>query len=90
MVRRNGVIGLGADIDNSVIAYVQQRSGNADAQLADPTSVANGMGAILGIVNDNFHTDFFAKNGSRCRKERCRCAPSWSAITRLTLETRIA
>ena len=58
------LIGLGADIDNSVIAYVQQRSGNVNAQLADPTSVANGMGAILGMVNDNFHTDFFSKTGS--------------------------
>jgi len=58
------LIGLGADIDNSVIAYIQQRSGNANAQLADPTSVANGMGAILGIVNDNFHTDFFNKTGA--------------------------
>lgn len=58
------LIGLGADIDNSVLAYIQQRTGNANAQLADPTSVANGMGAILGIVNDNFHTDFFGKTGS--------------------------
>jgi hypothetical protein len=58
------LIGLGADIDNAVIAYIQQRSGNPNAQLADPTSVANGMGAILGIVNDNFHTDFFGSNGN--------------------------
>ena len=58
------LIGLGADIDNSVIAYIQQRSGNANAQLADPTSVANGMGAILGLVNDNFHTDSFSKSGN--------------------------
>src|SRR5215467_11095230 len=58
------LIGLGADIDNSVIGYIQQRNGNVNAQLADPTSVANGMGAILGVVNDNFHTDFFDKSGS--------------------------
>src|SRR5258708_1504667 len=58
------LIGLGADIDNSVIAYIQQRTGNVNAQLADPTSVANGMGAILGMVNDNFQTDFFSKTGS--------------------------
>ena len=58
------LIGLGADIENSVIAYIQQRTGNPNAQLADPTSVANGMGAILGMVNDNFHTDFFDKTGN--------------------------
>ena len=58
------LIGLGADIDNAVIGYIQQRTGNPNAQLADPTSVANGMGAILGMVNDNFHTDFFDKNGN--------------------------
>ena len=58
------LIGLGADIDNAVTAFIQQRTGNPNAQLADPTSVANGMGAILGIVNDNFHTDFFSKTGA--------------------------
>ena len=58
------LIGLGADIDNAVTAYIQQRTGNSSAQLADPTSVANGMGAILGIVNDNFHTDFFDRTGN--------------------------
>ena len=58
------MIGLGADIDSSVLGYVQNRSGNAGAQLADSTSVTNGMGAILGIVNDAFHTDQFARDGS--------------------------
>ncbi len=57
------LIGLGADIDNAVTAYIQQRVGPA-AQLADPTSVANGMGALFGLVNDDFHTDMFSKNGA--------------------------
>jgi len=58
------LIGLGADIDNAVTAFIQQRSGNPNAQLADPTSVANGMGALFGLVNDDFHTDLFDKNGT--------------------------
>jgi hypothetical protein len=60
------LIGLGADIDNAVTAYINQRAGNPSTALAlkDPTSVANGMGAILGMINDNFHTDFFDKTGN--------------------------
>jgi hypothetical protein len=58
------LIGLGADIDNAVTAYIQQRNGNPNAQLADPTSVTNAMGVLLGLVNDDFHTDQFSKTGS--------------------------
>ena len=50
------LIGLGADINNSIADYTHTTQ-------ADPTSVANGMGVILGMVNDNFHTDLFDKNG---------------------------
>jgi hypothetical protein len=57
------LIGLGADIDNSITAYLQQKLGPG-AQLADPTSVTNGMGVILGLVNDDFHTDQFNKQGA--------------------------
>lgn len=56
------LIGLGADIDNSITAYLQDKLGPS-AQLADPTSVTNGMGVILGLVNDDFHTDQFNKQG---------------------------
>jgi Carboxypeptidase regulatory-like domain len=58
------LIGLGADIQNSVTAYIQNRTGNPNAQLADPTSVAEGMAVLLGLVNDDFHTDQFDKNGN--------------------------
>lgn len=58
------LIGLGADIDNLVTAYIQQRTGNAAAQLADPTSVTNGAGALFGLVNDAFHTDQFDRRGN--------------------------
>ena len=57
------LIGLGADIDNSITAYIQDKLG-PNAQLADPTSVTNGMGAILGLVNDDFHTDQFSAKGN--------------------------
>ena len=50
------LIGLGADINNAISDYTHTTQ-------ADPTSVANGMGVILGMVNDNFHTDLFDKNG---------------------------
>jgi hypothetical protein len=57
------LIGLGADIDNAITDYMQQRLG-PNAQLADPTSVANGMGVLLGLVNDDFHTDQFDRKGN--------------------------
>ena len=57
------LIGLGADIQNAVTAYIQQRSGDPNAQLADPTSVAEGLANVYGLVNDDFHTNQFDKTG---------------------------
>lgn len=51
------LIGLGADIDSAI----QQYTG---LPLDDPTSTANGMGVVLGLVNDNFHTDLFDRHGT--------------------------
>ncbi|HLZ41086.1 MAG TPA: TonB-dependent receptor [Candidatus Sulfotelmatobacter sp.] len=51
------LIGLGADIDNAISAHT-------GLPLDDPTSAANGMGVVLGLVNDDFHTDFFNRQGS--------------------------
>src|ERR1700687_4181388 len=52
------LIGLGADIDNSLVSFMAANPGRfgANPGLADGTSVTNGMGAILGLVNDDFHT----------------------------------
>ena len=58
------LIGLGADIQNAVTGYIQTRTGNPNATLADPTSVAEGMAVLLGLTNDDFHTDQFDKNGN--------------------------
>ena len=51
------LIGLGADIDNAITAYTGM-------PLDDPTSTANGMGVVLGLVNDDFHTDLFDRHGN--------------------------
>ena len=51
------LIGLGADIDSAITQYT-------GLPLDDPTSAANGMGVVLGLVNDNFHTDLFNRQGT--------------------------
>jgi len=51
------LIGLGADIDNAIMQYT-------GLPLDDPTSAANGMGVVLGLVNDDFHTDLFNRQGN--------------------------
>ena len=56
------LIGLGADINNALTSYLQQRV--PDAALQDPTSAANGFAALFGIVNDDFHTYMFDKSGN--------------------------
>src|SRR4029077_7171021 len=48
---------LGSDIDNSISQYT-------GLPLDDPTSAANGMGVVLGLVNDDFHTDLFNRQGN--------------------------
>lgn len=63
------LIGLGADISGptgSVTNYIQQHPEifGANANISDPTSVANGMGVVLGLVNDDFHTDLFDRQGN--------------------------
>jgi hypothetical protein len=58
------LIGLGADIQNALTDYIQTRTGDPTAQLADPTSAAYGMAVLLGLVNDDFHTDQFDKKGN--------------------------
>jgi hypothetical protein len=60
------LIGLGADIDNALTSFIQANPARfgTNGQLFDPTSVTNGMGVILGLVNDDFHTDQFDRNGN--------------------------
>ena len=56
------LIGLGADINNSVTGYLQQKLG-PNAQLADATAVTNASAALLGILNDVFVTYQYNKSG---------------------------
>jgi len=63
------LIGLGADISGptgTVPAYMQQHPEifGSNPVLSDFTSVANGMGVLLGLVNDDFHTDLFDRSGN--------------------------
>jgi len=63
------LIGLGADISGptgTVPIYMQQHPEifGQNPVLSDFTSVANGMGVLLGLVNDNFHTDLFDRHGN--------------------------
>ena len=51
------LIGLGADINNAITQYT-------GSTIDDPTSSANGMGVLLGLVNDDFHTDLFDRQGN--------------------------
>ncbi len=60
------LIGLGADIDNALTNFMASNPGRfgANPGLADTASVTNGMGAILGLVNDDFHTNQFDRSGN--------------------------
>ena len=58
------MIGLGSDIQNALTDFIQSRTGKPNVQLADPTSAAEGMAVLLGLVNDDFHTDQFDKKGN--------------------------
>jgi hypothetical protein len=51
------LIGLGADINSAITQYTGLTPD-------DPTSSANGMGVVLGLVNDDFHTDLFDRTGN--------------------------
>lgn len=60
------LIGLGADIDNALTGFMAANAGRfgPNPGLADPVSVTNSMGVILGLINDDFHTNQFGKDGS--------------------------
>ena len=58
------LIGLGSDINGAVQDYIRAKTGDATLVLADPTSVTNGMGALLGPINDLTLTYQFLRDGS--------------------------
>jgi hypothetical protein len=60
---RNTLLGLGADIDADVLAYLQPVYGSNIA-LSNGTNVANAFGALLGLVNQFGATYNFGKDGA--------------------------
>ena len=60
------LIGLGADIDNALTSFMAANPARfgPNPGLADTASVTNGMGVILGLVNDDFHTNQFDRSGN--------------------------
>ena len=85
------LIGLGADIDNSVIglhpaAHRQSECRSWRIRPRWPTAWARFWEWSTTISTPTSST----RTATRCRRERCKCAPSWSAITPLTSETPIA
>ena len=60
---RNTLLGLGADIDADVLAYLQPIYGNGIA-LSSATNVTNAFGALLGLLNNYGATYNFGKTGT--------------------------
>ena len=62
---RNTLKGLGADISQSVLAEIQNLTGNSNVGLDNTLNVTNAMGALLGIVNSYSATYQFAISGNK-------------------------
>ncbi len=60
---RNTLLGLGADIDADVLAYLQPTYGGGIA-LSSATNVTNAFGTLLGLLNNFGATYNFGKTGS--------------------------
>jgi hypothetical protein len=59
---RNTLLGLGNDIDNNVLTYIQQNIAPG-AALASTTNVTNAFGAMFGILNNWSATFHYLVNG---------------------------
>jgi len=59
---RNTLLGLGADIDADVLAYLQPTYGSG-ISLSSGTNVTNAFGALLGLINQYGATYNFGING---------------------------
>ena len=60
---RNTLRGLGADLTDSVTAYIRQRSGTATLALSEALQVTNAYGNLYGIVNQFSGTYNFGIDG---------------------------
>ena len=61
---RNTLLGLGSDINNSVLSFVQNKLGDPSVKLADGASVTRGLGILLGVVNQYGTTYNLDKSGA--------------------------
>lgn len=61
---RNTLAGLGSDVNNRVLAYVRDRTGNPTVTLSDGANVTRGLGVMLGVLNQYNVTYNFNKDGS--------------------------
>ncbi|HTA45982.1 MAG TPA: TonB-dependent receptor [Bryobacteraceae bacterium] len=57
------LIGLGEDIDTSVLTYLQTKLNNPNLQLANSTAVTNASAILLGLLNDEQVTYQYNKGG---------------------------
>ena len=60
---RNTLLGLGADITDSINAYIKPLYGDSTLKLTDTTPVQNALGALFGIVNQYSGTYNFGRDG---------------------------
>lgn len=61
---RNTLLGLGSDINNAVLSYIQGQTGDSSLRLADAVNTTNGIGALLGVLNNYTVTYNFDKTGA--------------------------
>lgn len=60
---RNTLRGLGADITDSVNAYIQQQTGNSALRLTEAQPVTRALGSLYGLVNQYSATYNFGRDG---------------------------
>lgn len=60
---RNTLRGLGADISDSVNAFIKQRSGNSALALAETQPTQRAMGNLLGLINNYSGVYNFGRDG---------------------------
>jgi hypothetical protein len=61
---RNTLKGLGADINDSIVAYLRQRSGVSNLALSEATLATNAFGTMYGILNNYSATYQYQVNGT--------------------------
>ena len=61
---RNTLKGLGADINESALNYLRQRSGISNLALSEATLVTNSFGTLFGIINSYSGTYQYKTDGS--------------------------